>query len=454
VSAARHLRGGARAARLGRIAGTIRPEQTSESVAAGLHDEMAERTAPSGVSPGSAQAAGKHAPEDATALLLIEDDEGDALLVADQLERSLPSGRLLFARTLAEALPILNSGIDCVLLDLQLPDASGLRAVEEVRSRSPSIPLIVLTGLDDEAAGVAAVSAGAQDYLVKGKVDGGVLARAIRYAIGRRRADETERALLLAQAQAREAARLERGLTPTPMIAGSGMWVASSYRPGRRRALLGGDFYDAVATPDGKLRLLVGDVCGHGADEAAIGACLRSAWRALALACEQLSDTIPILQEILDHEKHLPNLFATLCTLEVVPASSSASVIQVGHPAPIVISSDRVTGFDDAVGGAAIGVGAASWSARSFDLPREWALLLYTDGIIEGRVGSGAERLGEQGLHRLVEEAIRRRPDWRDNPQALLDELVSSAERLNGGPLVDDVAMLLIGPHRLSTTGT
>jgi serine phosphatase RsbU (regulator of sigma subunit) len=393
------------------------------------------------------------AAEDATALLLVEDDEGDALLVADQLEQSLPGGRLLFARTLAEALPMLGAGIDCVLLDLQLPDASGLRAVEEVRSRSPSIPLIVLTGLDDEAAGVAAVSAGAQDYLVKGKVDGGVLARAIRYAIGRRRADETERALLLAQAQAQEAARLERGLTPTPMIAGSGTWVASCYRPGRRRALLGGDFYDAVATPDGKLRLLVGDVCGHGADEAAIGACLRSAWRALALACDGLADTIPILQEILEHERHLPSLFATLCTLEILPATATARVIRAGHPAPIVITGDEVSDFDDSVGDAAIGVGATSWSERVFDLPREWALLLYTDGIIEGRVGAGSERLGEAGLHRLVAERIGPRPSWREDPNSLLDELVAGAEELNGGPLVDDVAMILIGPHQVSTTG-
>jgi serine phosphatase RsbU (regulator of sigma subunit) len=421
-----------------------RSEQERERTVIGSRDDTGDETA---TVRATGTGAGIEAGEDATALLLVEDDEGDALLVSDQLEQSLPHSTLLYARTLAETLPMLGTGIDCVLLDLQLPDASGLGAVEEVRSRSPSIPLIVLTGLDDEAAGVAAVSAGAQDYLVKGKVDGDVLARAIRYAIGRRRADEAERQLLLAQAQAQEAARLERGLAPTPMIAGSGAWVASCYRPGRRRALLGGDFYDAVATPGGRLRLLVGDVCGHGADEAAIGACLRSAWRALALASDRLEEMIPVLQEILEHERHLPSLFATLCTLELVPASGVARMIQAGHPAPIVIGGDEVSGFDEGVGDAAIGVGARGWSTRVFELPPQWTLLLYTDGIIEGRVGAGAERLGEAGLHRLVAERIERRPGWQANPQGLLEDLLSAAEDLNGGPLVDDVAMILIGPH-------
>ena len=142
----------------------------------------------------------------------------------------------------------------------------------------------MLTGLADEAAGVAAVEAGAQDYLVKGSVDGDQLARSIRYAIGRRQAEEAERELLLAEAQAREMTRLERGLAPKPLIENAAVWVASCYRAGRSRALLGGDFFDLVQSADEACTSLVGDVCGHGADEAAIGVSLRAAWRALALA--------------------------------------------------------------------------------------------------------------------------------------------------------------------------
>src|SRR5262249_36112326 len=161
----------------------------------------------------------------------------DARLVQDELTERLPHARILRSRTLSEALEVVHAGLDCVLLDLGLPDATGLGAVARLRSRVPSIPLIVLTGLDDEAAGVAAVQAGAQDYLVKGNVDGGQLTRSIRYAIGRREAEEAERELLLAEAQAHEVARLERGLTPSPLIEDSSVWVATCYRAGRSRGL-------------------------------------------------------------------------------------------------------------------------------------------------------------------------------------------------------------------------
>jgi serine phosphatase RsbU (regulator of sigma subunit) len=77
---------------------------------------------------------------------------------------------------------------------------------------------------------------------------------------------------------------LERGLVPHPIVEDPSILIASSYLPGRRRSLLGGDFYDAVETPDGSLHLLVGDVAGHGPDEAALGAGLRIAWRALTLS--------------------------------------------------------------------------------------------------------------------------------------------------------------------------
>ncbi len=155
---------------------------------------------------------------DALSVLLVEDDDGDALIVDELLTGALPGVRIARSRTFADALDQVDSGMDCVLLDLQLPDARGLDTVARLRARAPQTPLIVLTGLNDEAAGVAAVDAGAQDYLVKGHVDGGQLARAIRYAIARRMAEEAQQQLRLAEAQAREVARLERGLAPRPLL--------------------------------------------------------------------------------------------------------------------------------------------------------------------------------------------------------------------------------------------
>jgi serine phosphatase RsbU (regulator of sigma subunit) len=378
-------------------------------------------------------------------VLLVEDDEGDARLVEDELAERLPQARILRSRTLKEALATLGSAVDCVLLDLGLPDTSGLEAVARLRAKAPAIPLIVLTGLADEAAGVAAVQAGAQDYLVKGSVDGDHLSRSIRYSIGRRQAEEAERELLLAEAQAREMTRLERGLAPKPLLENNSVWAASCYRAGRSRALLGGDFFDLVQTADDGLHAVMGDVCGHGPDEAAIGVSLRAAWRALVLAGEKPEDVMRTLQHVFEHERHLPGLFTTLCTLMIEPAQGSASMIRAGHPRPVLIEGTSVSGLSERNGGTGIGIGNGHWLAEKVSLPMTWTILLYTDGIIEGRIGPGSERLGEAGLHRLVAEKIQQRPDWRDRPGDLLDELITEAERLNGDALSDDVAMLLIG---------
>ncbi|HEY3758147.1 MAG TPA: SpoIIE family protein phosphatase [Solirubrobacteraceae bacterium] len=388
---------------------------------------------------------GRAAAEDTIGVLLVEDDDGDARLVEDDLTERLPHARIVRSRTLRDALATLEQGIDCVLLDLGLPDATGLDAVARLRAQAPGIPLIVLTGLADEAAGVAAVAAGAQDYLVKGHVGGDQLARSIRYAIGRRQAEEAERDLLLAEAQAREMTRLEKGLAPKPLIESASVWVASCYRAGRSRALLGGDFFDLVQSADDSLHVLVGDVCGHGPDEAAIGVSLRAAWRALALAGNKSEVVLQTLQQVLEHERHLPGLFATLCTLEIEPARGAVSIVRAGHPWPALIDGAAISGLGGGGGGAGIGIGDGPWRAERAPLPPGWTILLYTDGIIEGRVGAGAERLGEAGLYRLIGEEITRDPDWRDRPGELLERLIAGAERLNGGALSDDVAMLLVG---------
>jgi len=392
-------------------------------------------------------------------VLLVEDDEGDARLVEDELAERLPRARIARSRTLQEALSVLGPAIDCVLLDLGLPDASGLDAVARLRSQAPAIPLIVLTGLADEAAGAAAVEAGAQDYLVKGNVDGDQLVRSISYSIARRQAEEAERELLLAEAQTREVARLERGLAPKPLLETSSVWVASCYRAGRSRALLGGDFFDLVQRADDSLHVVVGDVCGHGPDEAAIGVSLRAAWRALALAGNRPELIMQTLQHVFEHERHLPALFATLCTLEIEPAQRRASMIRAGHPRPVLIEQSSISGLSDSRGseshgGAGIGIGERQWHTEQVPLPPAWTILLYTDGIIEGRIGSGSERLGEAGLHRLIAEQIDTHPDWRAQPDALLAELIASAERLNGEDLSDDVAMLLVGARTGARTDT
>src|SRR3954454_15276522 len=151
-------------------------------------------------------------------ILLVEDDDGDALLVEDLLLISGAHMEIVRAPTLAEARRENLEEIDCVLLDLDLPDAQGLSGLHRLKADRADLAVLVLTGLDDERRGNEAVGAGAQDYLIKGQIDGAGLARAVRYAVERLRAEETRQQLEVARAHAEENARLERGLLPAPLV--------------------------------------------------------------------------------------------------------------------------------------------------------------------------------------------------------------------------------------------
>jgi PAS domain S-box-containing protein len=125
-------------------------------------------------------------------ILLVEDNPADVDLVREALPDAGAASFLVeSAPRLSVALARLEAGgIDLVLLDLGLPDSLGLDTLRKTRDAAPNVPVIVLTGNDDQAVGLAAVSAGAQDYLVKGEVTGNSLARSLRHAIARRRAEE------------------------------------------------------------------------------------------------------------------------------------------------------------------------------------------------------------------------------------------------------------------------
>jgi signal transduction histidine kinase len=129
-------------------------------------------------------------------VLLVEDNPGDARLIQEMLREAGPAYPLHRVDRLVPGLEYLAAnGADVVLLDLSLPDAQGLDTFRRTRDAAPGVPIVVLSGLADETVAVQAVQEGAQDYLVKGQVDGYLLARAIRYAVERKRLEE-ERAVL------------------------------------------------------------------------------------------------------------------------------------------------------------------------------------------------------------------------------------------------------------------
>src|ERR1700674_4965108 len=120
-------------------------------------------------------------------VLLVEDNAGDARLLREMFRKERPdSFELTHVLRLSEAvIHLAKGGVDVVLLDMGLPDAQGLDTVRRAHAAAPGIPLIVLTGLDDEALAAAAIREGAVDYLIKGQVESRALPRALRHAIER-----------------------------------------------------------------------------------------------------------------------------------------------------------------------------------------------------------------------------------------------------------------------------
>ncbi len=483
-------------------------------------------------------------------LLVIESDVSDAQLIEELVAASGTPVELFWAHGLEQAAAQLAApatgrrgrnrpaDFNCVLLDLAAPHPARpggsepvpdpLDGLRDLLRRAPRTAVVVLTDAADAQLGAAAVAAGAQDFLIKNETDGPLLARALRYAVERKRADESQRRLVEAELRGQENARLQRHLLPTPLLDGADLSFTRRYRPGRRRALLGGDFYDAVRTDDGTVHVVIGDVCGHGPDEAALGVALRIAWRTLVFAGLTGQALLTTLQHVLEHERRSDEIFATLCMLVIAPSETpdrttathgratgdgrrgngageaagagasaapappSLSVVPqlpagpavgpvsagrvsavaklsavpqppaargpelaelylAGHPAPLLLSpNERPAVLPAEETGPALGLlscddPGASWPPYRLELPPGWSLLLYTDGLIEGRIGAGSRRLGQDGLVGLIGD----HQSHGLSRGRLVDSAIAEVEELNGGALTDDVAVLLLERNRL-----
>lgn len=374
-------------------------------------------------------------------LLLVEDDRGDALLVEELIADAAIDIDFHWSSTLTQAAAALQAiRPDCVLLDLHLPDAGGVDALDRLGALDPSLPIVVLTGLNDEHFGVAAMASGAQDYLVKGRVDPETLRRAVLYAIERKRAEVTAVDLHASRLRAQENARLERGLLPSPLLLDSpGVEVVTQSLPSRRDALIGGDFYDVVQTPDRTVHVMIGDVAGHGPDEAALGVALRIGWRALTFAGLRGNQRMCQLDRILTTERPSRGTFATLLSVALTPDTGQFDVVRAGHPGLLMHGAGTVDWLEPTPG-PALGLGATEWPVNRLQLQPGDGLMLLTDGLFEGPAGEGGERLGEDGL--LAAARSLARLPGAEFVKALISETEARAEPFGG--LTDDIAVIRV----------
>jgi PAS domain S-box-containing protein len=262
---------------------------------------------------------------------------------------------------------------------------------------------------------------------------------------------EAERQLVEAEAQAEVHRRLQAGLLPSLSLTDPAVRVLTRYQPGTRRALLGADFYDALQLDDGTIAILLGDVAGHGPEEASVAVALRFAWRALVRTGQDPAELLSGLDRVLVHERPSEELFATVVCGWVTPDRAQLTLALAGHPSPVLIRAGEVE-LLELPRGPALGIYEQNgdWPAAAVPLSDAWTLLCYTDGLIEGLAApSSTERYGIEQLTRMIASLL----GEQDGLDQLLDRLLEIIQDANGAPLEDDVAILCLS-HLVSDGST
>jgi serine phosphatase RsbU (regulator of sigma subunit) len=390
--------------------------------------------------------------------LLIEDNPDDARLIGLMLrEADGESFELCHVERLEDGLRELGNGrIDVVLSDLSVPDSHGLETFQRLHARAPHVPIIVLSGLNDTTVALSAVHQGAQDYLIKGEVNGQLLARSMRYAIERKRMSEQ---LHRYAGELREKnAQLESDFNMAREIQqiflpdqyptfphsvapkDSALKFSHRYIPAQA---VGGDFFDIFAITDSTAGVFVCDVMGHGMRAALITAIMRGLIEELmpvaADAGRFLTEINRSLRAILRRTRE-----PFLATAFYAVADSTAGELRfanAGHPSPFRLQRDanevHILKEYDSRHGPALGLfEKTDYPTCHCPFAPNDFVFLFTDGIYEMTNAEG-EEYGQERLLQAVWKRIGK------PPEELFAELLTEAQEFSGSrEFEDDVCLV------------
>jgi serine phosphatase RsbU (regulator of sigma subunit) len=270
--------------------------------------------------------------------------------------------------------------------------------------------------------------------VVAGAAVMGAVGASVRQRQSARLADLDE-AMALRQA-------FERALAPAPVVP-DGFVAVSRYQPAESRMQIGGDFLEAVALADGRLAVLVGDVCGHGPREAAFGAALRAGWKSIALGGQRdPAEWVEALDVAFFRDGRI-DTYATLCTGYLDLQARISRLVNLGHPPPLWLGPPVRP--IDLPPEPPLGLGLVErWTAT--DVPwRGEPVLFYTDGLIENPKAHGAaHRWGVDGLVAWLSI----QPPEVTAPA--LDALIDAATA--GREVRDDIAVLVVAASDAAAT--
>jgi len=400
--------------------------------------------------------------------LLVEDNPDDARLIQLMIDGAGGDFFILehVSRLQAGLQRLDQGGIGIVLADLSLPDSHGLQTFSRLHARAPQVPIIVLSGLDDTRLAVQAVHEGAQDYLVKGQVEGQLLVRAMRYAIERkamsrqlaRYADELRSKNAQLEADFNMAREIQEIFQPSqfPTFPRSVAPMDSALRFSQRflpAAAVGGDFFSVFPITNSACGMFICDVMGHGMRAALVTAIMRGMVEELMpLAADPgkfLAEINRSLHAILRRTREPFLATAFYAVVDVGPGELRFA--NGGHPSPFLLnrSTRQVEPLQacDPRHGPALGLfDNSNYPVGRCPLGLNDLLLLFTDGLYE-MTGPEDEEFGKDRLLQAVRHRIGQPIDQ------LFDGLIEEVQAFSQvKEFEDDVCLVGAEIHRLGIT--
>ncbi len=385
-------------------------------------------------------------------ILLVEDNPLDVRLIREILKvsRSLVS-TIQVAENLSQGLAFLESAeFDATMLDLSLPDSDGLGTFVAMHKGAPNLPIIILTGTDDEALAIEAMQQGAQDYLVKGQLYRNHIERSLTYGIERHKIlDELKRSrqsLRTTTAQLKSALRginlelqtakmVQKAFLPQDISSFPGVSVGAQYAP---CGSVGGDLYDAIQVDENKTAFLLLDVAGHGVPAALIAAMAR-----LSFARNTKKGLHP--REIFERVNaelinYLPPEKFVSAILGIFDAETMRfSLARAGNPPGLLLGNSAVDVDQLSTSGTFIGVFPdGKFGQMEITLHKGDRIILYTDGLIEC-TDPEESQFGKSRLSRAVLETRLLSPE-----ETVARLLGMTTSFVGDAPQRDDITLLVL----------
>jgi sigma-B regulation protein RsbU (phosphoserine phosphatase) len=377
-------------------------------------------------------------------ILVVDDNELNRDLLSRRLRRD--GHTVIVAEHGRAALDRLaEQPFDLVLLDIMMPELTGYEVLEIMKRDAAlsHIPVVMITAATEEESIVRCLSLGADDHLPK-PFNPAILRARVGSSLARKRLHDAEQRHARSLERELEIGReIQLGFLPDTIPEPAGWELRAHFRPARQVA---GDFYDAFPLPDGRVAIVLADVCGKGVGAALFMALFRSLFRALAEpqfaaatdSSEGLRATVQGTNDYIARTHGSANMFATVFFAALDPASGAMDYVNAGHELPALLDAGGAVRARLAPTGPAVGLMAElPFGVARECIGRGETLVAYTDGVVDAR-NSAEESYGEERLMALLAEGGATAQTLIERVDSTLGAFIADAAQF------DDVAMLAV----------